>query len=169
MGLFDFNKERFFNDHEKLILDKICLNLHDHLNNPDIKNFEQWSQEGKYTKAGTPFYWYSEFYDFTYKYKTYQRGINFYKYFYKNKKDYENIKGLELSFSDEYSSGYWDENENNFPATYIAIHCPSTFYQNLNIEGTLVKMEYDGHMVAERCETKLKEETLKTVNKMFQL
>ena len=88
MGLFDFNKERFFNDHEKLILDKICLNLHDHLKKPDIKNFEQWSQEGKYTKAGEPFYWYSEFYDFTYKYKNYQRRIRFYKYFYKNKKDF---------------------------------------------------------------------------------
>ena len=167
MSLFEFNKERFFSDHEKIILDKICLNVHDYLNNPDIKNTQQWSQEGKYTNASEPFYWYSESKEFAYSSKDKKRSITFYKYFYKNKKDYENIKGLVSAFFDEYSGvssdHIWNAFENNFPVTNIIIHCP---YRN--IDASFVKMQYDNHMVSKNCENTLIEETLKMLNKCFE-
>ena len=167
MSLFEFNKERFFSDHEKIILDKICLNTHLYLKKPEIQNIDSHTQEGQYTKAGSPFYWYSEVKFYKYKYKNLNREIQFSKYFYKNKKEFENIKGLELSYFSDHHKSFWDESLTNFPISYLVIYCASNSYQNLNLDASFIKMKYDNHMVSNECVELIQSETLKMLNKMY--
>jgi hypothetical protein len=167
LSLFEFNKERFFSDHEKIILDKICLNTHLYLKKPEIQNIDSHTQEGQYTKAGSPFYWYSEVKFYKYKYKNLNREIQFSKYFYKNKKEFENIKGLELSYFSDHHKSFWDESLTNFPISYLVIYCASNSYQNLNLDASFIKMKYDNHMVSNECVELIQSETLKMLNKMY--
>ena len=166
MGLFDFNNDRFFSEHEKLILDKICLNVHNHLNQPDIKNLDQIRQKGQYTKAGAPFYWYSEYLDYSYSSNAGKRSITFYKYFYKNKREYKFIEYLEHSFFDEYSPGYhkslWDDSLENFPVIFLVIHS-----RNKELDGSIIKMEYENNMVSKNIEDIINKKTIEILNKMF--
>ena len=128
--------------------------------------FEAGFENDQYTKAGAPFYWYSEYLDYSYSSNAGKRSITFYKYFYKNKREYKFIEYLEHSFFDEYSPGYhkslWDDSMENFPVIFLVIHS-----RNKELDGSIIKMEYENNMVSKNIEDIINKKTIEILNKMF--
>ena len=163
----DFDKERFFSRAEKLIINDICLNAHLINKSIEIKLEENYTQKGKYTKGTTPFYRMAEYIKFTYKLTKRNKSrivrINFDKFFYKNKKDYEWLLGLEDSYNFEKKNIFYlyDDERMSFPVSYI-------FISPGNNERTkIIEMEYNNHIVSEKCKKNLKKTIRDALNKIL--
>ena len=161
----DFDKERFFSREEKLIINDICLNAHLINKSIEIKLEENYTQKGKYTKGTTPFYRMAEYIDFTYKLIKKNKSrivrIKFDKFFYKNKKDYEWFLGLEDSYKFEKKNIFYlyDDKRSFFPVSYI-------FISSGNNEHTrIIEMEYNDHIVSEKCKKNLQKTIKDILNK----
>tara|TARA_R110000803_G_scaffold199165_1_gene263106 strand:- start:1538 stop:2035 length:498 start_codon:yes stop_codon:yes gene_type:complete len=162
-GLTDIlDRDRFFNSYEENLIDRICLNAFKLLKF-QIKNKSKHKQNGPYTNnQSAPFYRYSEVVTYYYSFKKdkQKRDIQFYKYFYKNEKQWEWFMGLADSFTNRLFRYHVVK---DFPVVYWAINPNDT-----KINGVIIKIEYgENGIIEKKCETEIKRKTNTIIKNMF--
>ena len=157
------DQNRFFNSYEENLTDRICYNAYK-LFKFQINQKGKHKQEGPYIhNQSSPFYRYSEVLTYYYSFKKdkQKRNIQFYKYFYKNEKQWKWFFGLADSFT---KKSFRYSVVEDFPVVYWAISPDDN-----KINGNIIKIEYDNNnlIIKKNCEAEIKRKTNKIFKDMF--